>query len=1047
MKTDHLLHFSLFSRFTFHVSRLTFHALGICVLALFAPAIQAQAPALTITNVAVAPNPFSPNGDGVQDETTIRFVLSDDPGITRVEITFDQNGNGLFEAEPDDLVEEVTTYGVGENRYLWPGGSLSEGFYQFRIAALSGTDVLADAFGSVIIDLGGPTIENVIVSLSPFSPNGDGINDVTEIVFDLSGTNPPGYQFPADNQVGTISFDIPGGISSGSITFIGGNQPVAFPFGVRLAPVPDGINSPIDELVFSINGQSKGTLVSSQFTISPNGILAVGEGLYDLIFPDISNLSASLEPGATSAAGTASLNWFTGNAVVNIFRSDGSFIESLPISPIYTGDGRYHVRWEPPGLSDGVYTFRILAEGGAGNVAQRSGEIVVSNTTLEITNVQITADRISPEDANLQNDSTRISFDLSKPSTVTAQIVDASDQLVRILIPAESKESGPQSVVWDGKDDSGAVVSPGGETRYTYITTAVDRTNSDTAKVSGTIVVDNQPPPPPQLNPPQKPWTNSSTFEVTGTAEPGATVEVFVGTVSAGLVVANETSGEFGLSSLSLKVGVNPITAFASDSVANTSGESSNTVDIHFDRTPPVTVPEDIPPGWQQGTVTVRLIGQDELGGSGVAATHYTSDGTSPDTASPTVGPDGLIEFDTDGVFLLRFFSVDNAGNTESAKQASDSIRIDTTPPSVVGIDVQAVSTFEEAGESFFENVPILIVSGMADDGSAGSGVKLVEIQVPALSTQWMVVSGTSDWQHTFIPDVLLDSYDIQIRATNNAGNQIIVSTTITLDAQEAPMQLVATPISDGRIRLTWPDDGQSYNLYRTTFSQFSPGDETLIVAGVTGGVFIDGQTTDQTEFFYKIGLDASNAQTSVEAVAIADKTPPAIENISAVPNPFSPNNDGVDDITTIAFTLTEETFVTLIIYPAGEGDVPILGAPARTLIADVLSAGDNLVNWDGRDETGNLVDEGVYVYRFEKTMTLDASGKTLLQDISGSITDTLAPPLEIRVIEAQPNPFSPDGDRINDLVNLNYTLSDFSDFVAVNIITPAVGSQTQLPP
>ncbi|MFB3041604.1 MAG: Ig-like domain repeat protein, partial [Candidatus Poribacteria bacterium] len=178
----------------------------------------------------------------------------------------------------------------------------------------------------------------------------------------------------------------------------------------------------------------------------------------------------------------------------------------------------------------------------------------------------------------------------------------------------------------------------------------------------------------------------------------------------------------------------------------------------------------------------------------------------------------------------------------------------------------------------------------------------------------------------------------------------------------------------------------------------------------------------------------------SVEAIAIADKSPPAIENIAAVPDPFSPNNDGVDEITTVSFTLTEETFVTLNLYPTSEGDVPILDAPVITLISEVLPAGDNRVSWDGRDDTGELIDEGVYVYRFEKTMTLDASGNTLLQEISGSVTDILTPPLEIKVLEAQPQPFSPDGDSVNDIIHLNYTLSDFADFVAVNIIDSSTG-------
>ncbi|MBI1924035.1 Ig-like domain repeat protein [Candidatus Poribacteria bacterium] len=1018
--------------------------LSVCATVMFAavlPTPEATA-AVTITNVAVDPNPFSPNGDGVRDVTTIRFVVSNDPGITKIEITFDKNKNGLFEPEPADLVHEVPK-GAGENeftgerKFIWDGGGLAEGAYLFQITALAGTDVLAKAFGSVIIDLNGPSIENVIVSLSPFSPNGDGINDVTEIVFDLSGTNPPGF---ANNFVGSMTFSVPeGGGASGFINITPGNLPT-FPFGVMLAPIPDGIQSPFKELEFFIQGRYKGTLVSSRFKISPEGILDLGTGRYDTISPNLSDLSVNLEIGATSAFGTASLRWFTGNAVVNIYLSNGRFLESLlPISPNYIGDGRYHVSWEPSTLSDGVYIYRIIATDGTGNVSQRSGEIIISNSTLDISNVQTSFGRISPANADLQRDSTVISYELSQASLVTFKIFDDLGQLVRTLANGIPKAKGPQSETWDGKDNGGAFVSVGSEASYTYLITAVDSVTSDTAKASGTIIVDNKPPSPPQLDTPASRWTSSKSFEVTGTAEVGATVRVLVGTISVGVVQADTATGAFRLSNVPLNVGINRITALASDSVGNASSVSSNAIDVHFDETAPVTVVENLPSGWQRETVTVNVIGRDEPGGSGIAATYYTTDGSPPNTASPRVGSDGRVELKSDGIFQLRFFSVDNAGNIESVKQASNLIRIDNTAPSVKDIRVQSVSELKGDKGTFFGKTPIIIISGVTDDGPEGSGVKLVEVQLLNLSTTWVVASGTLTWQYTFIPDVLLNNYDVRVRVIDNAGNPTIIPTNVPLGAQEAPTQLTATPISAGRIRLTWPNATETYNLYRATFSQFQPNEATLIAAGLKGGVWIDVKTTDQTEYHYKLGRTAAEASASPEAIAIADKTPPAIENISSAPNPFSPNNDGVDDTTTISFTLTEETFVTLNIYATGKGDVPV-PPPVRQLVSRVLPAGDNLIEWNGRDDAGILVNDGIYVYRFEKASTLDASGNTLLQDISGSINNTLAPPLELRVLEAQPNPFSPNGDRINDVVNLNYTLSDFADFVAVNILDTTTG-------
>ncbi len=1019
--------------------------LNVCATVMFAAVLPTPeaAAAVTITNVAVDPNPFSPNGDGVRDVTTIRFVVSEDPGITKIEITFDKDKDGRFEV--DDLVKEVPKNPgadnfAGENKLIWDGGNLAEGAYQFQIKA-SGDNISADAFGSVIIDREGPAIENVIVSLSPFSPNGDGINDVTEIVFDLSDTNPPGF---GNNFVGSMTFSVPQGAApSGSITLAPGNLPT-FPFGVMLVPIPDGIQSPFNELEFFIQGGYKGALVSSRFRISPEGILDLGTGRYDTISSNLSDLSVTLEIGATSAFGTASLKWFTGSAVVNIYLSNGRFLESLPISPTYIGDGRYHVSWEPSTLSDGVYIYRIIATDGTGNVSQRSGEIIIANSTLEISNVQTSFARISPEKGDKKQ--TVISYELSQPSLVTFKIFDGSGQLVRTLANGIPKAKGPQSETWDGKDNSD-FVSPGSETSYTYLITAVDSTTSDTAKASGTIIVDNKPPAPPLLDTLASQWTSSKSFEVTGTAEAGATVRVFVGTISAGVVQADTATGAFRLSNVPLNVGVNRITALASDSVGNASSVSSNAIAPHFDETAPVTVVENLPSGWQRETVTVKVIGRDELGGSGIAATYYTTDGSPPNTASPRVGSDGSVKLERDGIFQLRFFSVDNAGNTESVKQASSLIRIDSKEPEVKVNLPQPVSGLKGDKGTFFGNTPIIIISGVTDDGPEGSGVKLVEIQLTDSiqlpdNTKWVVASGTLTWQYSFIPDVLLNKYAVWVRATDNAGNKSEpVSKPISLEAPAPTTKLTATPISAGRIRLTWPNVSETYNLYRATFSQFVPDDKTTRITpdgGVKGGVWIDEKTTDQTEYHYKLGKTAAEASASPEAIAIADKTPPAIENISSTPNPFSPNNDGVDDTTTISFTLTEETFVTLNIYDTDPGDVP--NDLVRELVSRVLAAGDNLIEWNGRKDNGDLAGDGIYVYQFQKASTLDASGNTLLQDISGSINNTLAPPLELKVLEAQPNPFSPNGDRINDVVNLNYTLSDFADFVAVNILDTTTG-------
>jgi hypothetical protein len=66
-------------------------------------------------------------------------------------------------------------------------------------------------------------------------------------------------------------------------------------------------------------------------------------------------------------------------------------------------------------------------------------------------------------------------------------------------------------------------------------------------------------------------------------------------------------------------------------------------------------------------------------------------------------------------------------------------------------------------------------------------------------------------------------------------------------------------------------------------------------------------------------------------------------------PNPFNPN-------TVIGFTVPESGSVSLMVYD-------VLGRHVRTLVSQPYQAGLHSVGWDGRDDSGNMVSAGVYVY------------------------------------------------------------------------------------
>lgn len=69
-------------------------------------------------------------------------------------------------------------------------------------------------------------------------------------------------------------------------------------------------------------------------------------------------------------------------------------------------------------------------------------------------------------------------------------------------------------------------------------------------------------------------------------------------------------------------------------------------------------------------------------------------------------------------------------------------------------------------------------------------------------------------------------------------------------------------------------------------------------------------------------------------------------------PNPFNPS-------TTITFNLSEETNVKISIYD-------MTGRLTRELVDQSMAVGKRTINWDGKDDAGNSVSGGIYLYNIQ---------------------------------------------------------------------------------
>ncbi|MDR3123453.1 MAG: OmpA family protein [Treponema sp.] len=184
-------------------------------------------------------------------------------------------------------------------------------------------------------------------------------------------------------------------------------------------------------------------------------------------------------------------------------------------------------------------------------------------------------------------------------------------------------------------------------------------------------------------------------------------------------------------------------------------------------------------------------------------------------------------------------------------------------------------------------------------------------------------------------------------------------------------------------------------------------------------GIYDSGDIAGDGAYAFVISAadDNGNAASTEAYTVMVDNTAPEaqIEAIAEGEKIFSPDGDGNKDLIAIAQSGSEEDLWDGGIYNAAEEKVRNFtvqnGAPAPLV-------------WDGADDTGRIVPDGVYSYRIAATDKALNSGEAGVGNI---IVSTIQPKVGLTINDAF---FSPNGDGVKDTLALN-TLAPVQEGVA----------------
>ncbi|MBI4178876.1 Ig-like domain repeat protein, partial [bacterium] len=743
-----------------------------------------QAP--VVSNLSASPNPFSPNADGQNDITFISYSLSE---------SIDSVALDIF-SPAKNLVRTLTgdSQTAGANKISWDGKNtlgavVAEGKYTIRLTAVDFTNNTTIETTTVVVDLTPGLVNITGLSPNPFSPNGDNLNDKTTVSLSISG-------LPASVFVGTVRiFSTDGGVTA-SLQVTSGFNTIPEPSSlVWIAKQASGtiiVNLSLQGTAANGTAQT-GNSVTIPANTQPNDVFSIGG-----VWGSVTAVTGTFTAGQSF---DFSFDLFTkvGEIAISVRNSSGANVGTLSTVPAFTGNGAYTADWAPSSAVDGDYTIVVQVVDDAGNLAQAQTTVTVQTTVLQMTGVTLTPanGRFSPND-DFVVDEVFVSLTTTKASQLSVKIFQSPADTVAvrtIVADTATRPAGSYSFTWDGKNDTGAVVISGD---YVLRVTAYDPAENLTIAFDTTVTVDLIAPDAPRITVADK-TQNILTADVSGIAEVGATVELYINGITTGLTtLATTPTGSFTFTAVALAQGYNNIHATAKDNVGNVSSPTGSRVTWSTSPTGIFTDTARLtPPRNSKVNIFIEKAPDTQtlLRVRGALATSIVEDTITIDTAAGIrslwtgVAAQQFSRLDT--VVLIRgdtTIQVTLRADEEFVQFNVDAAAPITTLTSIVEALSRQVSPFD--GKSNSDPTEDVLVLGRSTPAGVAGGLLRVDVLVTAPNGTVTTVKTTDaggetfanasggafdTWQVTIPNSVLIGGgegiYNISATAVDNVGN------------------------------------------------------------------------------------------------------------------------------------------------------------------------------------------------------------------------------------------------------------------------------------